>query len=634
MLLVFLLKVMIRCWSFWILVFGILDNVVEGQQCALGSYLETVGNHFDQVQYGNVVYTTRIILNSVGSYTFSNINKVNILVVGGGGAGGGGRSSSDPMWRYLGGGGGGGNCQETFNITLSSNKVMQWSVASAAISPVLNLPVSGSATSVTVAGTVFSMQGGGGGVGSSTNANANGASGGGGSVYYTNGVNSAGTAITEGVTGYNGCTGTADNNGGGGGGKGGTCSGKTGGNGMISNLILNKSLVVCGGGSGGIFGSSGGATHQVLYGWGGDGSSAVKAAGPTGHSGGNGGPPAIFVNYACTILGEITCPNNTQSRVGATSLSECTPIAGYYGPAGSVPSLCPVNYYCPSNSSSPIQCTQNMVSNAGSSNISDCFYPISVNFSVNTTNLSFSVNDLQNYMAQRNDLGLNFNFTFAQKSNVFVEAQACPAGYVCPVNSTSTIACVKGTYNNQTNAFASSQCATCPVGFYCPVASVNPTRCPDYTTSVEGQDSVLQCTCLAGYFCKYAKRIYGRVTLNISAAAFGASMQSNFRKAIAAAAGVTESDVLILSVNSGTGGGGSRRRLLSLGSSLLQEQGKPASGGFLESFMDVHIQVLNAEVLRDIKKHVDLHCGAGYHVDHEWRENHGVVALPSLPSLP
>ena len=157
---------------------------------------------------------------------------------------------------------------------------------------------------------------------------------------------------------------------------------------------------------------------------------------------------------------------------------------------------------------------------------------------------------------------------------------------------------------------------------------MNPTRCPDYTTSVEGQDNILQCTNLVGFYCKYAKRIYGRVTLNISAAAFDASMQSNFRKAIAAAAGVTESDVLILSVNSGTGGGSRRRRLLSLGSSLLEEQGKPASGGFLESFMDVHIQVLNAEGLRDIKKHVDLHCGTGYHVDHEWKEKHGVVAIP------
>jgi hypothetical protein len=959
---------MIRCWSIWILVFWTLDNVVvvvEGQQCVNGTYLETVGNPYSQFISGNTLYSTRIILSGSGSYTFSNIDKVNILVVGGGGAGGGGQNNNPIV---VGGGGGAGDCKEIFDISLNTNKVISWTVGNAAASRSANSGYSGETTSATVGGTTYTASGGGGG-GGWFSAGSAGASGGGASnIHSGNTVRVGGAATVEGVTGYSGCS-SAYTNGGGGGGKRGACIGtdKTAGAGMNSTLITGTILTVCGGGTGGSNTGTSGFTPTSGYGWGGNGFNAIVSSG-TG-AGGPGGQPAVFVNYACTILSEITCPNNTQSRVGATSLSECTPIAGYYGPAGSVPSLCPSNFYCPAGSTSPVPCSvcagpvsracnssndvvckvcesglsamsgscvrkivytftgsvQTFVvpigvryliskmwggggggassrdfsianggsggysygkvpvssgqlvyvvvgqggtarigehyqlsnypwpnggkgitgyvaaSGAGRSQISifdtaqsnlnaairqsanirmvaggggggaigiilgggggggltgnstgnsfpgtqsnsgtcssgcsctfngntiniigsflqaghgcangggggdgwyggsggrsnaigsggggsgylhssvldgitetggngaeipfnfddadnqnrygrggyatnlvsslaieeiyylngvtfgqnglvvlayecdsdyifnssslqcqlrcpipgtfydgiGCDYPVNVNFSVNTSNLSFSVNDLVSYMAQRKDLGLKINFTFTQKSNVFVEAQACPAGYVCPVDSLAGIACVKGTYNNQTNAFASSQCTTCPVGFYCPVASVNPTRCPDYTTSVEGQDSVLQCTCLAGFYCKYAKRIYGRVTLNISAAAFDASMQSNFRKAIAAAAGVTESDVLILSVNSGTGGGGSRRRMLSLGSSLLEEQGKP----FGESFMDVHIQVLNAEGLRDIKKHVDLHCGAGYHVDHEWRENHGVVAVPSL----
>jgi hypothetical protein len=387
-----------------------------------------------------------------------------------------------------------------------------------------------------------------------------------------------------------------------------------------------------GGGGDGWYGGSGGRSNAVGSGAGGSGYLHSGVLNGITNSGGNGGEIPFNFDDADNQnrYGRGGYGTNDLNHFSVETASYLNGVT--FGQHG----LVVLAYECDGDyifNSSSLQCQLRCPIPGTFYNGAGCDYPVNVNFSVNISNLSFSVNDLVNYMAQRKDLGLKINFTFAEKSNVFVEAQACPAGYVCPANSLAGIACVKGTYNNQTNAFASSQCTTCPIGFYCPVASVNPTRCPDYTTSVEGQDSVLQCTCLAGFYCKYAKRIYGRVTLNISATAFDGTMQSNFRKAIAAAAGVTESDVVILSVNSGTGRG-SRRRMLSLGSSLLGEQGKPASGGFLESFMDVHIQVLNAEGLSNIKKHVDTHCGAGYHVDHEWRENHGVVAIPSLPSLP
>lgn len=304
----------------------------------------------------------------------------------------------------------------------------------------------------------------------------------------------------------------------------------------------------------------------------------------------------------------LACANGTfNSAVGQSICSNCSACS-----AERTLSACTAiqNTVCDEG---PIPCPPSMIRKAGSSNVSDCFYPVGVNFSVNINNFSFSVDDLRRNILQSQDLGLNITFNYLEKSNVFVEAKACPAGFVCPVDSLAGIACVKGTYNNMTNAFSNGQCNMCPVGFYCPEASVNPTRCPIYTTSLQGQDNILQCTCLAGYYCTYAKRIFGRVTLNMSASAFDESMQSKFKKAIAASAGVTESDVVILGVNTPLGLGG-RRRMLSVDS----------RNGLTTS---VHIQVLNAESLRDLKKHVDMHCGE-VHVEHEWWEKHNVVASP------
>jgi hypothetical protein len=642
------MEVMVRCWSFWILVlvFGLDFELCRAQK--------------------KYYYSTK----SVKEYVVPvGVEKLTFKLWGGGGAGG-----SSTAYAVSGGGAGGFT---TGTIAVTSGQYVYIAVGSKGMPRSMDYQSSLGNTAWPNGGSALAYQGGGGGgrsqvsVFNSAQSDFNAAiriidsirmiaAGGGGGSSSTSKVGGGGGGLS-GATVANSFPGTQTGSG--------TCSSGCSCTGISS--ILGSSLQGghgCGGGGGGDgwYGGSGAiSTSTIQLGGGSGGSGYLHPSvilGVTSVGNNNGGYPSnsndidnlnnygkggagtFYYNFITAGSSEY----NSSVAFGQDGLVvmsyECgrgylynstslnceleSPNVkpGYYLVSG-VSTICPANSYCLGGStSSIIQCPFPLYSSPGSFDQSNCSIPLSVNFSVNISNLSFSENDLQNYMAQRNDLDLNFNFTFAQKSNVFVEAQACPAGYVCPVDSTSTIACVKGTYNNETNAFASSQCATCPVGFYCPVASVNPTRCPDYTTSVEGQDSVLQCTCLAGFYCKYAKRIYGRVTLNISAAAFDETMQSNFRKAIAAAAGVTESDVLILSVNSGTGGGGSRRRMLSLGSSLLEEQGKP----FGESFMDVHIQVLNAEGLRDIKKHVDMHCGAGYHVDHEWRENHGVVAVPSL----
>jgi hypothetical protein len=61
----------------------------------------------------------------------------------------------------------------------------------------------------------------------------------------------------------------------------------------------------------------------------------------------------------------------------------------------------------------------------------------------------------------------------------------CPAGFYCPAGSTTPTPCNAGTYNDQTNMKAASDCKPCPGGKYCAKAGLAaPTG-----------------LCAAGYFC-------------------------------------------------------------------------------------------------------------------------------------
>jgi len=615
-------KSKMKGWIF-VLVFVLLKGKTRAQMCDLGSDLETIGTLHYQTQTGSTIRTVKKITATSGSYTFVNVNSIDFVITGSGGSGG---ASGKTTPKGGGGGGGGAQLLEYNNILLSTSQTINWNLATAMTPTAFATGQNGLPTTLTVSGTVFYAGGGGGGGYSyyATVAPNNGGSGGGGSsdglTSYTGRcvTNSAkrcavlSCSLANQLTGccWGNCGASSDGTlAGGGGGFLGAASSSNGGSGYFSP-IANMSLAE--GGNGGTLRAQAGGVAGIARagntGHGGHGGTSGSDGG--GALGGKSGSGAFYIRYSCTQV--LVCPNNTYMNG-----SVCTANSGYYLSGSGVSAIaCPANSYCPAGSTSPTACPLSTISQSGASNVNDCFYPIStVNFSVKINNFSFSVDDLRSNVLQRQDLGLNITFDFLEKSNVFVEAKACPAGFVCPVDSLTGIACVKGTYNNLTNAFSNGQCNTCPVGYYCPEASVNPTRCPIYTTSLQGQDNILQCTCLAGYYCTYGKRIFGRVTLNMSASAFDESMQSKFKKAIAASAGVTESDVVILGVNTG-----------SLGRRMLSVDSRP-SGRLLGLTTSVHIQVLNAESLRDLKKHVDMHCGE-VHVEHEWWEKHSVVASP------
>ncbi|CAC5381825.1 unnamed protein product [Mytilus coruscus] len=120
------------------------------------------------------------------------------------------------------------------------------------------------------------------------------------------------------------------------------------------------------------------------------------------------------------------------------------------------------------------------------------------------------------------------------------DADECPAGHYCPIQTTEPVKCPKGTYSNMTKLIAESECVNCtagyycgqlalldpegfcqeryycpessdlatfldcPMGAYCPTGSAIPTLCPNGTYSnVTNLKISSECTiCPGGYYCE------------------------------------------------------------------------------------------------------------------------------------
>jgi hypothetical protein len=137
------------------------------------------------------------------------------------------------------------------------------------------------------------------------------------------------------------------------------------------------------------------------------------------------------------------------------------------------------------------------------------------------------------------------------------QCSACPRGSYC-TGGASVLPCPKGSYSIATGLDQASACGRCLAGFYCPNATVI-VACPSNTNSPAGSSDLVSCTCNAGYKCTVTKVVHAEVTLPVSAAAF-AQLQTAYIAAVAAAAGVDISKLVIVSITPAAGGG---RRLLS-----------------------------------------------------------------------
>jgi len=133
----------------------------------------------------------------------------------------------------------------------------------------------------------------------------------------------------------------------------------------------------------------------------------------------------------------------------------------------------------------------------------------------------------------------------------------CPAGRYC-LGGTSNQLCPLGSYSLAAGVTRLADCGACPAGFYCP-NTTSIVACPSNTFSPAGSSDLASCTCNAGYKCEVVKVIHAEITLPVTVVQFE-DLRQAYINAVAAAAGVDPSQVIIVSVTSTTGS--ARRRLL------------------------------------------------------------------------
>jgi hypothetical protein len=142
-----------------------------------------------------------------------------------------------------------------------------------------------------------------------------------------------------------------------------------------------------------------------------------------------------------------------------------------------------------------------------------------------------------------------------------VACTACPVGYtpladlsnctICPLGSYCTLdgqvqACPTGSYVTAPGLSSADECGLCPANSVCPDSSTL-VPCPPNTNSPRGSVSQVQCVCDRGYTCSYTKTLDAVVELAMSPEQF-AQVQQEFINAVAQAAGVDPSQVVITSI--------------------------------------------------------------------------------------
>lgn len=134
----------------------------------------------------------------------------------------------------------------------------------------------------------------------------------------------------------------------------------------------------------------------------------------------------------------------------------------------------------------------------------------------------------------------------------------CPPGYFCTGGDAYSV-CPLGSYSLASKIPSAVACGKCVAGFYCPNTTVI-VVCPSNTNSNPGSSMLADCQCDAGYQCQMTQVIHAQVVLPLTLETF-ADLQTAYIAAIAAAAGVDPSQVVIVSVQAVTPSGGSRRLL-------------------------------------------------------------------------
>ena len=209
-----------------------------------------------------------------------------------------------------------------------------------------------------------------------------------------------------------------------------------------------------------------------------------------------------------------------------------------------------------------------------------------------------------------------------------------PGTYSSSANSATCSQCETGTYSSSSQSSSCLGCKTCTaygetsVGS-CPPGSANDTvvcacvadlyrdtkantcnRCPANTFSLPSSVSLLDCRCVAGYVCKYTKRIHAVIVLTTAfLETFNSADQQAFLASVAKAASVPSGNVKILEIVSHGG-----RRLLA------------ATGN---KSITVKLAIMGSTSVDDsqlLKSHKNIN-----HVT--WEHSHHVEATPQTNSI-
>jgi len=142
----------------------------------------------------------------------------------------------------------------------------------------------------------------------------------------------------------------------------------------------------------------------------------------------------------------------------------------------------------------------------------------------------------------------------------------CPPGYYC-VGGNALTMCPLGTYQPSAGVSSLEGCPQCQAGYFC-VNTTSQVECPPNTMSTSGADDLGKCICNAGYKCVVVKVVHAEIVLPITVSEFDAAMQAQYIQALALAAGVSPSDVHIVSVQQVSLNSG--RRLLEFGNEAIE----------------------------------------------------------------
>ena len=248
-----------------------------------------------------------------------------------------------------------------------------------------------------------------------------------------------------------------------------------------------------------------------------------------------------------------TCPVGSYCASGVTAPTQC--IAGMYNPFEGKHQclLCPAGRYCFQNSTTPTLCDAGTFrSSESGSTQSDC-----------------SACPQGQYCVAGTVTPTTCALGFYQALSGHSACDACTPGHYCDAPLTPT-SCAAGTFRADFGGASAADCAKCTLGTYdavsvgritdcAPCAAggycLTPTStatCPSNTNSLAGSSSQLGCRCAAGYVCSYKKLISAVVTLNSTTVAdFNNNVngiKTTFIASVAAAAGVSSAQVIIISV--------------------------------------------------------------------------------------